>query len=82
MITLVDFINASAYIHPEKNLEVSLFNREKYCEDELTEGVFTPIELDVRSVAKYANYIVSGIDCITKNDELYISFMIEEPRHD
>lgn len=58
MITLADFISATAYLEPQEHMKVTLWDKTKiYEEDE-----FEDIILNVRSLAKYKDYYVRDID--------------------
>lgn len=73
-MTLSDLINSTCWLNPENHMTASIFNKEAYIEDDLDKA-WINIKLDVRNVAKYANYTVGNIDVIVDdNGQLKMSF--------
>ena len=58
MITLAELINATTWLQPQDHIKVSLWDKSKVYE----ENEFEDIELNVKNLAKYANYYVRDID--------------------
>ena len=58
MITLTELIDATTWLQPQDHIKVSLWDKSKVYE----ENEFEDIELNVKNLAKYANYYVRDID--------------------
>jgi hypothetical protein len=73
MITLVELINATAWLKPQEHIKISLWDKSKLYED----GEYTDIELTVCNLAKYANYSVGDLIVEYDNkDNAYLSCTI------
>ena len=78
MITLMQLIDATAWLEPEKNMRISLWDKTKVYEDD----EFKDISLNVRSLAKYGNYIVDDIDIERRRDQTFLSCTIHKGEND
>ena len=58
MITLIQLIDATTWLKPQDHMKVSIWDKSKIYEEE----EFTDIELTVRNLARYGDYLVSDID--------------------
>ena len=72
MITLIELINATAWLEPQDHLKVCIWDKTKMYEDF---GEFKDIKLNVYTLAKYGNYYVSDIDVeyYPDEDKTYLS---------
>ncbi len=73
MITLMQLIEATAWLQPQEHMKISLWDKSKLYEND----EYRDIELTVRNFAKYANYQVGDLDIEYDNkDNAYLSCMI------
>ena len=68
MITLMEFVNATAWLRPQDHMQIVLWNKSKvYEKDE-----FENIEFNIRNFAKYGNYWVDDIDIVERNGKVLL----------
>lgn len=73
MITLMQLIEATAWLQPQEHIKVSLWDKSKLYED----GEYKDIELNVRNLARYGDYWVTDLDIeYDDGDNAYLSCMI------
>lgn len=75
MITLAELIDATTWLKPQDHIKITLWNKDKA----YTDKEFEDLDVDVKNVAKYADYYVSDID-IEFVDEYntYLTCMIRQ----
>lgn len=58
MVTLIELIDSTTWLQPQDHMEVHLWDKSKIGE----EDEFKDIELNIRNLAKYGNYIINELD--------------------
>lgn len=73
MITLIELIEATAWLQPQEHIKINLWDKTKVCEDD----EYKNIKLNIRNLAKYGNYWVTDLDIEYDNeDNAYLSCSI------
>lgn len=73
MITLHELVDSVAWLQPQEHMKISLWDKSKIYED----NEYKDIELNIRNLAKYADYWVGDLDIeYDDKDNAYLSCMI------
>ena len=72
MITLMQLIEATAWLQPQDHIKINLWDRTKVYEDD----EYKDIELNVRNLAKYGDYWVTDLDIEEYEDKIFLSCSI------
>ena len=77
MITLMEYINATAWTQPENHIKITLWDKSKVYE----EGEFEDIELNVKTLAQYGNCEIGDIDIVCSDedsDDYYLHCLVHK----